>query len=93
MDTLHDYPSHTSNIRYYHRLKARIVKKFIKKTAGAEKTSWTLEQDVGLIHTLQQVTSNRFIATNILKRNYQKRNNSLFKRKDWFCNFQKQRPD
>ena len=38
MDVLHPYPSLTSNIRYYHRLKARIIKKFIEKNAASDKS-------------------------------------------------------
>lgn len=38
MDNMHMYPSLTSNIRYYHRLKARIIKRFIEKNANLEKT-------------------------------------------------------
>lgn len=38
MDELHDYPSLFSNIRYYHRLKARIIRKFILNNYGLEKT-------------------------------------------------------
>lgn len=38
MDDLHEYPSLFSNIRYYHRLKARIIGKFILNNYGLEKT-------------------------------------------------------
>ena len=37
MDELHDYPGATSNIRYYHRLKARYINNFILKNKGKER--------------------------------------------------------
>jgi ubiquinone/menaquinone biosynthesis C-methylase UbiE len=38
MDDMHEYPSFFSNVRYYHRLKARIVRKFLENNQGLEKT-------------------------------------------------------
>jgi len=38
MDDMHDYPNQTSNIRYYHRLKARIINSFIQRNYGFDKT-------------------------------------------------------
>jgi ubiquinone/menaquinone biosynthesis C-methylase UbiE len=38
MDEMHEYPSMFSNIRYYQRLKARIIKRFIFNNYGLEKT-------------------------------------------------------
>ncbi|MDB5260133.1 MAG: hypothetical protein JWN37_364 [Candidatus Nomurabacteria bacterium] len=32
MDDLHEYPSQTSNIRYYHFLKARVIRKFLNRS-------------------------------------------------------------
>ncbi len=37
MDEMHDYPNIFSNIRYYHKLKARIINKFIQKNNGLNK--------------------------------------------------------
>lgn len=37
MDDIHEYPNLFSNIRYYHRLKARIVNNFIYKNSSLDK--------------------------------------------------------
>lgn len=37
MDNLHEYPSLTGNVRYYHRLKARVVEEFLTRQAGPTK--------------------------------------------------------
>lgn len=37
MDAMHDYPSPTSNARYFHRLKAHVVFRFLQKHRGSRR--------------------------------------------------------